>query len=122
MLDPSGTEFGLSYSHSRLGDTAVLDLRGEIDLATGDDLATQLNRALAPSPAVLVVDLTAVDFLGSAGLSALIAAREIAERQSTEIRLVCNRTTRRTIELTGLSEQFTLTDDRAEAVGQAGPA
>lgn len=116
MLDPSGTEFGLSYEHTRLGDTAVLDLRGEIDLATGDDLTAQLNRALAGLPGVLVVDLTAVDFLGSAGLSALIAAHDDAGRQGTAIRMVCNRTTRRTIELTGLNEQFTLVDDRTEAL------
>jgi anti-sigma B factor antagonist len=122
MLDPSGTEFGLSYSHTQVGDAAVLDLRGEIDLATGDDLTTQLGRALASVPALLVVDLTAVDFLGSAGLSALIAAREKAGQQGTEVRLVCNRTTRRTIELTGLAEQFKLADDRAEALGQADPA
>jgi anti-sigma B factor antagonist len=118
MLDPSGTDapFGLSYEHSRLGDTAVLDLRGEIDLATGDDLTVQLNRALAAVPPLLVVDLTAVDFLGSAGLSALILARDNAERQGTKVRLVCNRTTRRTIELTGLTEQFTLADNRAQAL------
>lgn len=116
MLDPSGTEFGLKYEHTRLGDTAVLDLRGEIDLATGEDLAAQLNRALAAAPGVLVIDLTAVDFLGSAGLSALIAARDQAESQGTSIRLVCNRITRRTIELTGLTEQFTLVDDRTAAL------
>ena len=116
MLDPSGPEFGLSYEHSKVGDTAVLDLRGEIDLATGADLTAQLDRALAGVPGLLVVDLSAVDFLGSAGLSALIAARDSAERQGTQIRLVCNRTTRRTIELTGLTQQFTLADDRAAAL------
>jgi anti-sigma B factor antagonist len=116
MLDPSGTEFGLKYEHIRVGDTAVLDLRGEIDLATGEDLMSQLNRALAALPGRLVVDLTRVDFLGSAGLSALIAARETAERQGTQVRLVCNRITRRTIELTGLNEQFTLADDRNAAL------
>jgi anti-sigma B factor antagonist len=122
MFDPAGADgqqYGLTYEHTRVGDTAVLDLRGEIDLATGDDLAVQLGQALAPVPGLLVVDLTAVDFLGSAGLSALIVARDNAERQGTKIRLVCNRTTRRTIELTGLTEQFTVTDDRAEALRQS---
>jgi len=78
MLDPSATEFGLSYEHTRLGDAAVLDLRGEIDLATGEDLTAQLGRALAAVPELLVIDLTGVDFLGSAGLAALIAARDDA--------------------------------------------
>jgi anti-sigma B factor antagonist len=118
MFDPSGqdTSFGLSYEHTQLGDVAVLDLRGEIDLATGDDLSTQLNQALTGRPRLLVVDLTSVDFLGSAGLSALIGAKTEADGQNTRIRLVCNRTTRRTIELTGLAEQFDLTDDRATAL------
>jgi anti-sigma B factor antagonist len=118
MFDPSGQDvsFGLSYEHTQLGDTAVLDLRGEIDLATGEDLATQLDRALADRPKLLVVDLTAVDFLGSAGLSALIVAKGKADAQDTRIRMVCNRTTRRTIELTGLAEQFDLVDDRATAL------
>jgi anti-sigma B factor antagonist len=114
--------YGLSYSHTRLGDTVVLDLRGEIDLATGDDLTAQLDRALADLPALLVVDLSAVDFLGSAGLSALIVARDSAERQGTRISLVCNRITRRTIELTGLTEQFNVAEDRAAALRNLDPA
>jgi len=118
MFDPSGQDvsFGLSYEHAQEGDAAVLALRGEIDLATGDDLTTQLNRALAGQPRLLVIDLTAVDFLGSAGLSALIVAKGQADAQGTRVRMVCNRTTRRTIELTGLTEQFDLADDRASAL------
>ncbi len=116
MLDPSGPEFGLSYQHTKVGDTAVLDLRGEIDLPTPADHPAQHHPPQAGVPGLLVVDLSAVDFLGSAGLSALIAARDNAERQGTQVRLVCNRTTRRTIELTGLTQQFTLADDRAAAL------
>jgi anti-anti-sigma factor len=99
---------GLSYTVTHSADVSVVDLDGEIDLATGDDFDAQLRSALTPGSRRLVVDMTKVSFLGSAGLAALMSVRKQAAQQGTELHLVCSPATRRTIELVGLSGQFTL--------------
>jgi anti-sigma B factor antagonist len=99
---------GLSYTVTHSDDVSVVDLDGEIDLATGEDFATQLRSALTTGSRRLVVDMTKVSFLGSAGLSALMSVNRAAAQQGTELHLVCSPATKRTIELVGLGEQFTL--------------
>lgn len=99
---------GLSYTVTHSDDVSVIDLDGEIDLATGDDFATQLRTALARAGSRLVVDMTKVTFLGSAGLASLMSVNKEAEQQGTELVLKCSPTTRRTIELVGLSGQLNL--------------
>ncbi len=56
------------------GSTQVLSVTGQIDVANADDLAAQIRDALSGAPETLVVDLSAVAFFGSGGLSALLEA------------------------------------------------
>ncbi len=49
----------------------VLTATGEIDMSNAETFATALGRAVPPSGEPLVVDLTAVEYLDSAGLAAL---------------------------------------------------
>jgi anti-anti-sigma factor len=109
-------EAPLSHKLTRNGDVCVVDLEGEIDLLTGDDLSAWLTEALAASGRGLVVDMTKVRFLGSAGLAALMAANQQAAGRDIEISLVCGHNTRRTIELTGLGVHFRIFDTRQEAL------
>ncbi|MBX9640034.1 MAG: STAS domain-containing protein [Mycobacteriaceae bacterium] len=50
----------------------VLAVSGEVDMLSAPQLAEAIHTALAPTPAALVVDLTKVEFLASAGLSVLV--------------------------------------------------
>lgn len=106
----------LSAKVMRTDDTCVVDLDGEIDLATGEDFSAQLREALENASRSLVVDMTNVYFLGSAGLSALMGINQDAAGRGVELRLVCGPNTRRTMELTGLHTQFALFADRATAL------
>nr|QEO74061.1 hypothetical protein [uncultured bacterium] len=99
---------GLSYTVTHSEDVSVIDLDGEIDLATGDDFTTQLTTALASAGSRLVVDLTKVTFLGSAGLASLMSINKQAGQRGTELVLRCSPATRRTIELVGLAGQLKL--------------
>jgi anti-sigma B factor antagonist len=58
------------------GGVPVLRVSGEVDMRTAPDLRREVDRAIARRP-VLILDLTAVGFLASAGLSILI---ELARR------------------------------------------
>ena len=51
----------------------VLQIEGEIDLATTDELRAELERALEDAP-TLVVDLEGVSFLGVAGVRVFLGA------------------------------------------------
>ncbi|OBK22830.1 anti-anti-sigma factor [Mycobacterium asiaticum] len=50
----------------------VLAVAGEVDMLSAPQLAEAIRTALAPKPAALIVDLTKVEFLASAGLSVLV--------------------------------------------------
>jgi anti-sigma B factor antagonist len=100
---------GLSYTVTHSEDVSVIGLDGEIDLATGDDFTAQLSTALSNAGSRLVVDLTKVTFLGSAGLASLMSLNKQAGQQGTELVLKCSPATRRTIELVGLGNQLKLT-------------
>lgn len=53
-------------------DAVVLAVSGEVDMLSAPQLAEALHTALAARPAALVVDLTKVEFLASAGMSVLV--------------------------------------------------
>jgi anti-sigma B factor antagonist len=98
---------------------------GEIDTLTVPRLATALATALdaalgAPPARRLIIDLTAVSFLGSAGLAVLarIAAQARRRRAGAPLRLVVdhNRPVVRPTQLTDLEDMFTLCYSLAEAL------
>jgi anti-sigma B factor antagonist len=56
------------------GSTRVLSVTGQVDVGTVDELADEISDALAQEPETIVVDLSAVSFFGSGGLSTLLEA------------------------------------------------
>lgn len=55
---------------------AVVSATGTVDMLTSPKLEERISAALVQKPAALVVDLTGVEFLASAGMSVLIAASQ----------------------------------------------
>jgi anti-sigma B factor antagonist len=98
----------LTTSVERLGATVVLKVGGEIDLLTVAALNAAIAKALAEEGALLIVDLSAVDFLATAGLQTLVATHE-AVGESTRFAVVANSPVAvRPIQLTGLDQLFPL--------------
>lgn len=100
----------------------VVKVIGDVDLATRSQLAGGLARAIAhPAPALLVCDLTGVDFLACTGVSALAEARsELAGRGGTLRAVAPDRAVRRVLRITGQFEPLgTVTDLRSALVGFA---
>jgi anti-sigma B factor antagonist len=112
----------LSATTYRAGEAEVLALAGELDMATAPEANAALERRLAQAPSVLVVDLTAVTFLGSVGLAALARAHEAAgDRVSLRV-VAANRAVRRPIELTGLIEELAVYESLQHALAGSKPA
>ena len=100
-------------------DARVVTVTGEIDTLTAPELASFLNTQLSAAR-VVVVDLDGVEFLGSAGLSALFEANELASREDRALRLVCHsRIANRALEATELREQFIFADTVPDALKQS---
>jgi anti-sigma B factor antagonist len=97
-------------------DARVVTVTGEVDTLTAPQLAGFLNEQLSTAR-VVVVDLDGVEFLGSAGLSALFEANELATEQDRALRLVCHsRIANRALKATELRELFTFADTVPDAL------
>jgi len=95
---------------------AVLTVGGEVDLATVPALETAIDEALATQPTALVVDLSDVEFLASAGLQTLVTTQEKLGASVQFAVVAQGAATSRPIQLTGLDEIFDLYPTRAEAL------
>ncbi|GAA0208978.1 STAS domain-containing protein [Saccharothrix sp. NPDC042600] len=58
----------------------VLEVVGEVDMATSPRLRAEVSRLLDTRPTVLVIDLRQVVFFGSTGISMLVEAEHHARR------------------------------------------
>lgn len=90
--------------------TAVVIVRGEVDRLTAPRLTELLVARLRGTLRTLVVDLSEVDFLGAAGLSALVYADLLARQVGVRMRVATgdNRCAIRPLNITGLDETLTV--------------
>lgn len=100
---------GLRVSEHR-PEARVVTVVGDIDTPTALELANIFNQQLTVAR-VVVVDLDGVSFLGSAALSTLFEANELAAQQHRALRLVCNSSiANRALSAAGLREYFIFVD------------
>ncbi len=115
--DPDGITEVIRFDVVDHGDGArVVHVVGEIDTLTAPVLRAQLDEQIA-AVRLLVLDLTDVTFLGSAGLAVLVAAKDDADRREHRLRLVCgSRIVTRALQATGLLTLFDTADGVPEAL------
>ncbi|MFD5257529.1 STAS domain-containing protein [Streptomyces bobili] len=103
-----------------VGDTTVLAVRGEIDIAAAPLLTARLDAlTAAPSPDV-VVDLRATSFIDCAGLRVLCRARSRAEELDGRLRLLtADPRFRWILRHTGLADAFEVHTSLTEALRAA---
>jgi anti-sigma B factor antagonist len=100
-------------------DATVVHVVGEIDTLTAPVLRAQLDEHI-PAVPLLVLDLSDVTFLGSAGLAVLVAAKDAADAREHTLRLVCgSRIVTRALEATGLLTLFDVADGVPQALGSS---
>ncbi len=86
MHDPDEQPAPLDLAAAPSADHVLVTVRGEIDYSTQGRLRRHLGEAMTVlGSRVLVLDLTAVTFFGSAGLTVLLEAAEDAARHSTAV-------------------------------------
>jgi len=90
----------------------LLDVRGEIDLCTGDQLGDALRKAVSQAVASatrIVVDLRGVTFMGAVGLGLLARANEDCGRAGVGVTVVADqRCVLRVLRIAGLDRVLTV--------------
>jgi anti-sigma B factor antagonist len=91
-------------TESRVGEVAVVAAAGVIDMLTAPKLEDALRTAVGNKPEGLIVDLTAVEFLASAGMGVLVAAHD-AKDDGTRFCVVADGpATSRPLKLVGIAD------------------
>jgi anti-sigma B factor antagonist len=112
-----------AFPSAGIPDTAaVVRLEGEVDLATAEHAAERLRAAeaiaLVNPPAVVVLDLSRVTFLGSVGLAMMVEHNQLCAAMGGRLCVVVagNQSAWRPIQLASLDGVLTIVPSVAEAL------
>ena len=105
------TGVDLDLSTRELGNRAVVQVAGEVDLETASRLGDHALDALREVSPHVVLDLGGVTFMDSTGLKVLLTISRRAELAGGSFAIAgASRTVRRILSLTGLDQTFALHD------------
>ncbi|HEY0416059.1 MAG TPA: STAS domain-containing protein [Gaiellaceae bacterium] len=99
-----------------VGDAVVVRLAGELDLHNAPDVRAALADAIGRSPARVVVDLSAVEFVDSTALGALVEAHAKLGAQGLAL-AAPQHEPRRTLHVSGLDRRLAVHDTVEAALG-----
>jgi anti-anti-sigma factor len=95
---------GLGARTTWHGRVAVTTVSGDLDMLTAPRLTESMDSAIAANPTALVVDLSRVTFLASAGMDVLFVAHRRITPSARFAIVADGRATRRPLELMGLHD------------------
>ncbi|MGV0795175.1 STAS domain-containing protein [Mycolicibacterium sp. XJ1819] len=92
-----------------MGRVAVVAASGDLDMLTAPQLRDAVQSALGKEPSALIVDLTQVNFLGSAGMQILMEAHNQTDGSQTRFAVVADgAATSRPLKITGITDLIDL--------------
>jgi anti-sigma B factor antagonist len=98
--------------------TAVAVVTGEVDMSNAASVRQQIAESVTPDDDALLIDLSELSFIDSAGLHALIELGTVLHERRQQL-LLCvpqGSTIQRAIEIIGLPRAVSVHSDRAEAI------
>jgi anti-anti-sigma factor len=99
--------------------TVVAVLSGEVDMSNAASVRLQIAESVTPDDDALIVDLSELSFIDSAGLHAVIELGTVLEERRQQL-LLCvphGSSIERAIEIVGLPHAISVHPDRGEAMG-----
>lgn len=106
----------LQLTTQQIDGHAVVRLKGELDIATVDDLRDDLRKARQSYGEHVILDLTELEFMDSQGLSVIVGCHKTVTAAGGSLGLVAPRPiVRRTLEITGLTGRLHVFDTIEEA-------
>ncbi|ORA22525.1 STAS domain-containing protein [Mycobacterium aquaticum] len=118
---PSSTAPAVSCAveERRDGDISVVAVSGTVDMLTAPRLEEAIRTATKSSPSAVVVDLSGVDFLASAGMGVLVASHNALQPAMRFAVVADGPATSRPLKLVGIDdvvELFATLDEALAAV------
>jgi len=96
------------FTEHEIDGVVVVAAVGAVDMLTAPQLQEVVNAVLARKPAGLIIDLTEVDFMGSAGMQVLMVTRNQLD-QNTRFAVVADGpATSRPLKITGVADYIDL--------------
>lgn len=96
------------FTEHQMDGVLVVAAVGAVDMLTAPQLQEAINAALDRQPTGVVVDLTAVDFLGSAGMQVLMTTRRQLEGTVKFAVVADGPATSRPLKITGIADYVDL--------------
>ena len=98
---------------------SVISIKGRVDSSTAPHLGQSLEKLTKGGHYKLVVDMTGLEYMSSAGFRALLAAQRECRRYNRGEIVLCTVPVRirEALELAGFTELFKVFDDSLTAVG-----
>ena len=105
-------------------DVVILDLKGKLTAGLGDQLLREaIDELLAENKGHIVINLSEVSFLDSAGVGELVAGLRTARRFGAQLKLLnVGERVYSTLDMARLLPTFEIFDDEGEAVRSFGTA
>jgi anti-sigma B factor antagonist len=102
----------------RTDNATVFVVSGELDLSSSPELEAAVGQLDSRDTGVVVLDLTAVEFMDSAGLAVVVKAHQQAESAGRAFGLVPgSEQVRRLLSLTGIERRMTVAQTPEELLG-----
>lgn len=101
-----GDLLAVDIAHEPGAPRATVRVEGEVDTASVGELSAALERVVANGATDVRLDLGAVPFMDSTGLTALLVARRMLEGRGRIAVDVASSAVRRTFEVAGLDVHF----------------
>ncbi len=106
----------------RAGDVVIVDLKGKLTAGLGDQiLHDTLDELLAESWRKILLNLSEVSFMDSAGLGELVAGLKTARNLGADLKVVkASERVKTTLQIARLLPVFDVYEDEQEAIRQFG--
>jgi anti-sigma B factor antagonist len=107
----------MELSTNEIQQVTVMTVSGRVDSATAPDLENALKQLVDGNKNRIVLDLTGVDYMSSAGLRAMVSTLKSVKRASGDLRLA-NPSSRvaEVLRLAGLTSIFSIYPSQTDAV------
>jgi len=110
----------MKMSEDQRGDVLVVRPEGRVDTNTSEELGSLLSSRLDGDLRKLVVDMSATDYISSAGLRVLLVALKKLRGNGGQLVLAgLNTSVRQIFDLAGFSSMFAIEPDVDRAVARA---
>jgi anti-anti-sigma factor len=107
----------MNITEQQIGDVVVARLEGQLDAATAPTASSKLNSLASAEAVQLILDLSDVSYMSSAGIRVLQGVIREVRRQSGDVRLAgVQPLVKRTLEFVGLVPVLKVYDDVAAAL------